>query len=167
MLCNTQKDIKIAWVRGHIGIEGNEKADYRATYESILGQIRGSPRTITEGGLRAASKAIRKAARTKEGFGKRRVEWSRQGLSAYTWMRCDRGPQTSWLNQVGKSITTECACGHPLENAHHIVWDCPRLHRQRSLLLGERRTWEELDKQVWIKEGEESFEATEAFFEEV
>lgn len=68
----------------------------------------------------------------------RRVEWSRQALSAYSWMRCDRGPQKSWLHHVGKSDTTECGCGHPLENAHHIVWD-----------------WEE------------SFEATEAFFEEV
>ncbi|KAF8453659.1 hypothetical protein BGX38DRAFT_1268461 [Terfezia claveryi] len=49
---NQVRDVKVVWVRDHIGIEGSEKADRQAAFESILGQIRGSPRTVTEGGIR-------------------------------------------------------------------------------------------------------------------
>ena len=37
-------DIGILWIRAHIGIPGNEKADKRAEYESILGAISGKDR---------------------------------------------------------------------------------------------------------------------------
>lgn len=70
---NVTRDIKVAWVRGHIGITGNEKADKRAALESILGNIRGTARIVTEGGVRTASRAIRKLARTRSGFGLRCV----------------------------------------------------------------------------------------------
>lgn len=56
------------------------------------------PRIATSGGLRASSKALRKATRTEKGFGVRRTEWNRQALSAYSWMRTDRGPQKEWLH---------------------------------------------------------------------
>ena len=39
-LRSPNKDIGL-WVRGHIGIPGNKKADKRAEYESILGRSRG------------------------------------------------------------------------------------------------------------------------------
>ncbi|KAF8422185.1 hypothetical protein EV426DRAFT_706332 [Tirmania nivea] len=106
------RDVKVVWVRGHIGIDGNERADKRAAFESRLGLIRGTERTVTEGGIRAASKAIRKEARTRTGYGKRRCEWDRRALSAYTWMRTDRGPHKSWLHRIGKAADTECrGCG--------------------------------------------------------
>lgn len=38
-----RKVVKIAWI--HIGIGGNEKADRRASYESFLGDIRGTQST--------------------------------------------------------------------------------------------------------------------------
>ncbi|KAF8419163.1 hypothetical protein EV426DRAFT_702019 [Tirmania nivea] len=44
----------------HKGIPGDEKADARAAFESILGCIEGHPRVATEGGVPAASKARRK-----------------------------------------------------------------------------------------------------------
>lgn len=58
-----QQDTAIAWVRSHIGIPGKEEADRLATWSSHLGQTTNAPRTVTEGGLRTAGKAIRAAAR--------------------------------------------------------------------------------------------------------
>ncbi|KAF8437771.1 hypothetical protein BGX38DRAFT_1273896 [Terfezia claveryi] len=58
----------IGWVRSHIGIPGNEKADRQAAYESALGRIAGSRRTATAGGIRAAAKADRKAQRRNQGL---------------------------------------------------------------------------------------------------
>ena len=86
------RDIGALWVRGHIGIIGNEKADLRAEYESILGDISGATQIATEEGVRAISRATRKSARTEAGFGQRRSEWNRHSLSAYTWTRTERGP---------------------------------------------------------------------------
>ena len=62
-------DTAITWVRAHIGIEGNERADRIAAFNGTLGQLNGSPSVVTPGGLRAASKAIRKSYRTPPSFG--------------------------------------------------------------------------------------------------
>ena len=45
-----------------------------------------------------------------------------------------------------------------------ITFGCLRLERERTLLFGDKKTWEEEDKPDWRKEGEETHEATEAFF---
>jgi len=40
-----------SWVRSHTGIIGDEKADTRAVFDLALGQIAGSQRIATEGGI--------------------------------------------------------------------------------------------------------------------
>ena len=67
-------------------------------------------------------------------------------------MRTDRGPQNSWLARIGKSAATSSQCGHPAQNRSHIVFHCPRYHKERKDLLGARKAWEDLDEPNWRKE---------------
>jgi len=75
------EDTAIAWIRSHIGIPGNEKADKLASFTSTLGHISSADPVATEGGVRQTSKAVRASFRSGNGFGKRRTEWHRHALS--------------------------------------------------------------------------------------
>jgi len=168
ILASPEKDVGILWTRGHVGIHGNEEADKRPEFQALLGEIQGATQTGIEEGLRALGKALRKEARHEPGFGQRRTSWDRHALSAFTSLRTDKGPKKKWLHHIGKADNPACTCGHSPEDGWHITFECPRFHEWRAEYLGERRTWEELDKQVWVKRGEgdseEIFEGTEAFF---
>jgi len=116
---------------------------------------------------RQTSKADRKALRCRQGFGERRTDWHRHSLSVYTWMGTNRGPQKSWLHQIGKAQDPGCQCGSPLQDGDHLTFSCPRFATDRANLLGTRKSWEELDKPNWRKdEGDDShWDTIEAWFD--
>jgi len=118
----------IAWIRSHIGIPGNEKADKEARYQSLLGPISRSPEITTGEGV---WRAVRKEERYEKGFGQR-TDWYRKALSAYTWLRTDRGPQKQWLHRIGKAADRTCPCGRLTEGGYHITFACPRIKKERS-----------------------------------
>jgi len=91
-LLNRNHPTAVAWIRGHIGIEGNTIADHLAELHSHLGEISLHARSVTHEGLRLASRANRKHARTSPGFGVRRLHWHRHTLSAFTCYRTEKGP---------------------------------------------------------------------------
>ena len=99
MAASIHQDINIylTWVRAHIAIAGNEEADRAANRASWDGDIRHLPMTATPSGVVAASKHNRSQWRSEKSFGKARSTYSYRALSAYTWVRTDRGPQRSWL----------------------------------------------------------------------
>ncbi|KAF8435896.1 hypothetical protein BGX38DRAFT_1274798 [Terfezia claveryi] len=113
------KDFLGQSLRGHVGIEINEKADQRASYESCLGP----GRTATHGGVRAAFRAAL--------------------IGPSGRRRC--GPQKSWLHYIGKSgtghavaVTRQRMRGTSRSNAHDS-------DGKGALLLGSKKTWGELD----------------------
>ena len=160
-----QHDTAVAWIRGHLGLEGNTIADDKAGLHAHLGVTALQQRTATHEGLKAASNRIRKELRTQPGFGTRRTDWHRHALSAYTWYRTERGPQKAWLFQLRKVGDPSCPCGYPRQTGEHITFHCPRYNTMRTRLLGSRRSWAEIDLPVWRKEGDDSYDAIEAFFD--
>jgi len=129
----------VAWIRGHLGIEGNTIADQLAELHSHLGTVSLHPRTATQEGVKAPSRATRSTARTQAGFGIRRTDWHRHARNTYTWYRCERGPQKAWLYHIRKADDPSCPCGHPNQTGEHITFHCP-LHDtiRRRLLRGKK-----------------------------
>ena len=147
-------DTGISWVRAHIGIQGNELADRRATFESHRGEIAGTARTATEAGIRRIAKEARANERAVASYGLgRKVMWKRPALSAYTWFRTGKGPQRQWLYKVGKAEDRSCPCGAAVQSGDHIVWSCT-LHnheRNRNRINNTREgQWQDLDNPIWV-----------------
>jgi len=167
LLLRPHGDVGILWVHSHIGISGNEAADKRSLFESHIGRIGGSPYIYTHEGHKARNKARRTAYRTQTSYGHHRTNWYRQALSAYTWLRSNRGPLGAWLHHIRVIQSPACPCAHPSEDDHHFVFHCPRFHRIRNDLTPSTTCWEALDQPHWLKsilkEGD-IFDGVEEYF---
>ena len=162
------QDTAIAWVRAHIQIPGNEEADALAKWSSYLGETKGSNRTITAEGIRADGKRERATARSRETFrlGKA-VNWKRQAISAYTWMRTNKGPQRQWLYQIKRADSPYCHCNsdNTIQSGEHLTFHCTLHAQARRRLIADQRSWKDLDQERWIKTGpNERTDGVELFF---
>ncbi|KAF8421687.1 hypothetical protein EV426DRAFT_704869 [Tirmania nivea] len=109
---------------------------------AIRGVQQGSePAGSNSGRIRTAAKARRKDHRSELRFGVSRCLWHRHALSAYTWLRTNRGPFNYWLHFVRKADSPACPnCDHQAEDGFHITFDCPKHHQQCQELIGDART---------------------------
>ena len=125
---------------------------------TILPSVAGSPNITTFEGLRAYGKAIRREARSQATFGLgNKIRWSRRALSAYSWMRTNRGPQRQWLHHIRKIPSPNCDCSDaPPQSGDHVVFSCPSHRIARQALLGPgAHTWETLDHPRYDPDEEE------------
>ena len=100
-----------------------------------------------------------------------KVLWRRKALSAYTWMRTERGPQKGWLFRIRKTDSPACDCGEETQSGDHITFHCPTLQGIRTSLLGPAATtWEHLDTPRYDPDEEDEEDRTdlvEEFFNQV
>jgi len=73
------------WVKGHDGIEGNERADARAKRVVEMGKRMHWPDIATPAGIRQAYRLHAGAPP--------HLRWSRQAIRGLTYMVTDKGPQ--------------------------------------------------------------------------
>ena len=86
-----------------------------------------------------------------------------QALSAYIWLRTNKGSSRSWLHHIGKADPPNCPCGQHTQDGQHNLqlyrYQSHRTVRRRCRLVGG------LGCAVWIPiEGEQLEDGVEAFF---
>jgi len=119
--------LRLEWVKGHSGVEGNEKADKRAREGVARGVWESDPSLATPAGIRQAYQLFEK---------KKHMKWDRDELRGLTYLHTDKGPMRHWLFKIGKAEDPKCRCG-AIQNAAHLMMS--------GCVGGKRRQWE----QIW------------------
>ena len=117
---------ELMWVKGHSGVEGNERADKRAKDTVRRGQWRSEPSLATPAGIRQEYPLYHRSPHLK---------WDRRELRGLTYLHTDRGPQRAWLHQIGRAEDPFCECGK-IQNAAHLL--------ASGCVAGKVRTWEDI-----------------------
>ena len=116
----------LLWVKGHSGVEGNEKADKRAKDTVMRAQWMSDPCPATPAGIRQAYPLFHRAPHLK---------WGREVLRGLTYLHTDKGPQRAGLHQIGRAEDLFCGCGETPGAAH--------LMSSRSV-AGKKRKWQDI-----------------------
>ena len=112
--------VSLAWVKAHVGIPGNERADL----EAKAAVENGGGTAVTEGGIRAIVKEGRMKERVVKGFGMGRVvRWSsRLAVTAYSQLHTGKGRLVAWRHKIGQHETGFCGrCTVPETGPHAAV----------------------------------------------
>ncbi|KAF8426002.1 hypothetical protein EV426DRAFT_715912 [Tirmania nivea] len=140
--------VRIGWVKAHVGIPGNERADELA--KAGAEKLYPSDLVITEGGLKQQWRRWMEAERKVAGTGGGRVV--RRGRKArvnYVHCRTGKGNLQARRAKLDDTVDPTCqTCGRHVETSRHVALVCPRGEE-----IGQRwDNWEEMDeRKEWIK----------------
>ena len=99
--------VRFGWVKLHIGIVGNEKADEQAKLGTE--DLYPNPPYITEGGLKQEWKIRREAERRVRGTGMGRVvRWNRKARVNYVHCRTGKRNLQVWRHKLDTTINPTC-----------------------------------------------------------
>ena len=143
--------VALGWVKAHIGITGNEKADEEAKRASSLMP---EMEHITEGGIKQWWRRSRTRERKKEDTVQgRAIKWNRTALRNYTHCRTGKGRLGRWRNILDPWEDQSCRwCNAEDETGNHIAISCPQ-----GEWLGRRwSTWEQMtEAERWKRKEKE------------
>ena len=118
--------LTLMWVKGHSGVEGNERVDKRAKEWVMKGQWESEPSIATPAGIRQAYPLFRREPDMK---------WNRPELKGLSYLHTDRGPMKACLHKIGRAGDPFCVCGQT-QNAAHLL--------ESGCVGGKRRKWENI-----------------------
>ena len=169
--------VRFAWVKAHIGLLGNERADQLAKEGAESTPAHGM---VAEGGLKQEWKRLREAERRVKGCGMGRVTVWKKRKAVINYTRCGmgKGNMLRWQKILDSDLEDDrCReCGLAEETGAHIALICREIE---EVGLGRRfGSWEQADDPERVmrkqKEADEfgkekviTIDLTESFFAEL
>ena len=142
-------DIKVIWIPGHAGIDGNEHADRAANAGRALSQeaVPLAPEAVAsflkeqsaaEWARRYSSGPQNTHFQLTGGVPLPTGELSREEATTLFRLRVDRAPfALGTLARFGRAESAFCPCGSGEQDSLHILLDCPNFSTQRREIFAE------------------------------
>ena len=117
-------DTCIPWIRSHIGIPGNEKADRLAQFTSILGRVRGDQETATEGAKSQGQRIQKKPAGGRRLRQRYRPTLVQKGPLGLHMDENEPGTTTFLVTLRRKGTLPTVPVRTSLTGRRHVVFEC-------------------------------------------